>query len=181
MLAPQRTDRARAAAPKGKNVMTPRFLLAAVLIIFGLQGSALAVGDDIKLYQTKGAYSDVRQNLEDAIIDRGLVVDLRGEIGKMLERTGAVLGSDEKLYTDAEFFTFCSAKLSRKMIEADPHNIGYCPYIVFVYEMTSEPGTIHVGYRRPLIRGSQASKAALLSIDEFLDEIVQESIEQPSN
>jgi len=161
--------------------MISRFLLAVSLIFFGLQGTALAVGDDIKLYQAKGAYGDVRQNLEDAIIDRGLVIDLQGEIGKMLERTGATLGKTDKVYTNAEFFTFCSAKLSRKMVEADPHNIGYCPYIVFVYELTSEPGTVHVGYRKPLIRGSQASKAALLSIDEFLNEVVQEAIEQPSN
>ena len=161
--------------------MTSRFLLAALLIVFGLQGPALGVGDDIKLYQAKASYSDVRQNLEDAIIDRGLVIDLSGEIGKMLERTGAALGKSDKVYTDAQFFTFCSAKLSRNMVEADPHNIGYCPYIVFVYELVSEPGTVHVGYRRPLIRGSQASKAALLSIDGFLDNLVQESIEQPSN
>jgi uncharacterized protein (DUF302 family) len=168
-------------APKGPVIMISRFLLAASLVIFGLQGTALAVGDDIKLYQSKGAYSDIRQNLEDAIIDRGLVINLKGNIGEMLDRTGSTLGKTNKIYANAEFFSFCSAKLSRKMVEADPHNMGYCPYNVFVYELTSEPGTVHVGYRKPLIRGSQASKAALLSIDEFLDEVVQEAAEQPSN
>ena len=161
--------------------MTPRIFLAALFIMFGLQGPALAVGDDIKLYQAKASYADVRQNLEDAIIDQGLVIDLKGEIGDMLERTGPALGKPDKVYANAQFFTFCSAQLSRKMVEADPHNIGYCPYIVFVYELESEPGTVHVGYRRPLIRGSQASKAALLSIDEFLDGLVQEAIEEPKS
>ena len=72
----------------------------------------------------------------------------------MLERTGADVGSTKKIYANAEFFMFCSAKLSRAMIEADPANVGYCPYVVFLYEAAEKPGEIVVGYRRPQPRAT---------------------------
>jgi hypothetical protein len=56
------------------------------------------------------SYDDVKFELNDAIIKRGLVVDHIGQIGTMLDRTGPDVGSTKPLYTRAEFFTFCSAK-----------------------------------------------------------------------
>ena len=94
----------------------------------------------------------------------------------MLERTGADVGSSKPVYRQAEYFTFCSAKLSRSMMEADPANIGFCPYVVFIYETAAAPGTISVGYRRPPAQGSDASRAALADIDALLDGIVKEAV-----
>ena len=75
-----------------------------------------------------------------------------------------------------EFLTFCSAKLSRAMMEADLANVGFCPYVVFVYEAAGKPGETVVGYRRPAITGNDASKAALAEIDKLLDGIVKDAV-----
>ncbi|HZT48206.1 MAG TPA: DUF302 domain-containing protein, partial [Hyphomicrobiaceae bacterium] len=77
----------------------------------------------------------------------------------------------------AEFVTFCSAKLSRAMMEADPANIAYCPYVIFIYEAADRPGETVVGYRRPRPAGSdEASRKALADIDALLDGIVSDAV-----
>ena len=135
-----------------------------------------ALAQDLKTYGKKGSYEDVKFELNDAIIRRGLAIDYTGHINKMLERTGADVGSTKKIYANAEFFMFCSAKLSRAMIEADPANLGYCPYVVFLYEAAEKPGEIVVGYRRPLPKGDAASQQALAAIDALLDGIVKDAV-----
>lgn len=124
----------------------------------------------------KAAYDDVKFELTNAIVNRGLVVDFNGQISKMLDRTGADVGSAKPLYRQAEYFSFCSAKLSRQMMEADPVNAGFCPYVVFMYETVAAPGTTHVGFRRLPQHGSAASKAALAEINKLLDGIVAEAM-----
>ena len=132
---------------------------------------------ELKTYSKKGGYEDVKFELNDAIIRRGLAIDYTGHINKMLERTGADVGSTKRVYNNAEFFMFCSAKLSRDMIEADPANVGYCPYVIFLYEAADKPGEIVVGYRRPQPKGDAASQKALAAIDTLLDGIVKEAVQ----
>jgi hypothetical protein len=138
--------------------------------------SSNAFAQDLKTYGKKGGYEDVKFELNDAIIRRGLAIDYTGHINSMLERTGADVGSTRRVYKNAEFFMFCSAKLSRDMIEADPANLGYCPYVVFLYEAAAKPGEIVVGYRRPLPSGNAASNPALAAVEELLDGIVKDAI-----
>ena len=104
------------------------------------------------------------------------MVDFNGNVGGMLERTGADIGSTSPIYKHAEYFTFCSAKLSRATMEAEAANVGYCPYVVFIYETAAAPGTTHVGYRSPPLHGSDASKAALAEIERLLDAIAKEAV-----
>ena len=151
---------------------TAMLILVAALI--GATGAALA--QDVRTYAKKAAFDDVKFELTNAIIARGLTVDYTGAIGKMLERTGADVGSTKPLYANAEFLTFCSAKLSRAMMEADLANVGICPYVVFVYEAAGKPGETVVGYRRPAIIGNDASKVALAEIDKLLDGIVKDAV-----
>lgn len=131
---------------------------------------------DLRIVTKKAAYDDVKFDLTNAIAVRGLVVDYNGFVDKMLARTGADLGSTKPIYKSAEFFTFCSARLSRAMMEVDPANIGFCPYVVFVYETANQPGTIQVGYRRPAIVGSKESQAALAEIDKLLEGIIRDAV-----
>jgi hypothetical protein len=139
--------------------------------------SASAAAQEIRVYTKKAAFDDVKFELSNVIIGRGLTVDYTGQIGKMLERTGADLGASKPLYKQAEFMTFCSAKLSRAMMEADPTNVGYCPYVVFIYETVSSPGEIAVGYRRPMAAaGSDDTRKALADIDALLDGIVKDAV-----
>ncbi len=149
---------------------------ATLMMMAALANSALA-GDygDLKIYSTTNSFDDVKADVEDAIINRGFVIDYHGFIGNMLKRTAQDVGSTKALYKDAEFYQFCSASMSRKTMEADARNIAYCPYVIVVYEQAAKPGTVHVSYRPPAIVGSDVSKAALVTIDKLLDEIAREA------
>jgi hypothetical protein len=153
-------------------------LLKGALLFAGLllAANSNASAQELKTYSKQGSYEDVKFELNDAVIRRGLTIDYTGHLNNMLERTGAAVGSTKRVYSNAEFFMFCSAKLSRDMIEADPTNVGYCPYVVFLYEAADKPGDIVVGYRRPLPRGNAASKDALAAIDTLLDGIVKDAV-----
>ena len=155
----------------------PQFLQGALLLgglVLACTSNALA--QDLKTYSKQAGYEDVKFELNDAIIRRGLAIDYTGHINTMLERTGADVGSTRRVYKNAEFFMFCSAKLSRAMIEADPINVGYCPYVVFLYEAADKPGEIVVGYRRPLPSGNAETQKALAAIDALLDGIAKDAV-----
>ncbi len=91
-----------------------------------------------------GSFDDATFAVESAIVGQGLVIDYVSHVGEMLNRTGADVGSDKQIFAAADIFIFCSAKISREVMEADPMNIGYCPYGIFVAE--DESGVM-VGYR----------------------------------
>lgn len=148
----------------------------AALTLAAVLASGPAVAQEIRTYTRKAAYDDVKFELSNAITERGLAVDLHGEVGQMLDRTGADVGSTRKIYAHSEFFAFCSAKLSRAAMEADPQNIGLCPYVVFMYELAGKPGEVVVGYRRPAPAGSDASKKAIGDIDALLDGIAKDAV-----
>ncbi|WP_407936314.1 DUF302 domain-containing protein [Litorivita pollutaquae] len=98
-------------------------------------------------YVTDESYDDVIFGLENAILDQGLLIDGTSHVGDMLERTRADVGSDVVLFTRADVYSFCSAKLSRKVMEADPMNIRFCPYDIFVAQMPDDPDHVTIGYR----------------------------------
>lgn len=119
----------------------------------------------------------MRDDLKLAIEGKGLVIDYHSFVNRMLERTGKDVGSDRKLYADAQAFVFCSAALSRKTMEADPANAALCPYSIMVYATAQEPGTVHVAYRRPWRPdGSVASQVALKQVEHLLDSIAKEAL-----
>lgn len=153
-----------------------RYVLAALLIVAGLTGSVFAGGyGDLKIYSTKGNFNDVNEDVQDAILNQGFVIDYHGFVSNMLKRTGKDIGSTKVFYKDAEFYQFCSAGLTRKTVEADPRNIGYCPYVIVVYELASTPDTVHVSYRHLAMVGSEESKKALAAVDKVLDEIARKA------
>lgn len=128
------------------------------------------------LYATQGEFEEVKQNLELAITDQGLVVNNVADIGSMLDKTGVDLGEGEQLYLNGQVLEFCSAVLSREKMKADPANIVFCPFTMHIYELPTEPGVIYAGYRRPTIVGNEASQAALQKIDVLLREILTEAM-----
>lgn len=127
----------------------------------------------VKSYTAKKTFEDARFDLTNAITEKGLVIDYTGHIAKMLERTGADIGSTKPVYSAAEYVTFCSAKLSRQMMEADASNMGLCPYMMFVYETVAKPGEVVIGYRRLPDDGNPASKAAFKEINALLDGVAK--------
>jgi hypothetical protein len=150
---------------------------------------SLCITDDIrcepvtgsKSYVKSGKFEDVLFDLQNAIIDRGLVIDYTGHLQEMLERTSEAVGSatpsgGKSPYAAAIYLHFCSAKLTHEAVGANPLNIAICPYIVFIFEVRSEPGKIHVGYRRPIAEPSEPSRKAIAKVEALLDEIVKQAI-----
>lgn len=103
-----------------------------------------AAAQDMTTYSVDGSFDDATFGVESAILDRGLVIDYVSHVGDMLNRTGADVGSAVAIFDNANSYLFCSAVLSRKVMEADPANIAHCPYAVFV---TDRDGVVEVGYR----------------------------------
>ncbi len=160
---------------KALQAIKSKALCAVALAVAASLGTA-AIADEMKLYEKKGAYADVKSDLATAIVNKGLVNDYTGNIGAMLTRTGADVGSTRPIYTSAEYMTFCSAKYSRLMMEADATNMGFCPFVMFVYEPADKPGTVVVGYRAPAsAKGNDATKKVLGEIDALMDSIAKEA------
>lgn len=133
---------------------------------------------EVTEYALEAPFSEVRQDLGDAVVNRGYKIDYEAFIGDMLKRTSADVGGKVEIYKNAEFIQFCSAVLSRETMEADAKNIASCPYVLFVYETLEEPGKVRVGFRRLEETGSDASRAASARVNAVLNEIAREAAGQ---
>jgi uncharacterized protein (DUF302 family) len=144
-----------------------------VLMLLALAASAAS--PDVQMRTVKGTFADVRDRVVMALENRGLVLNYTAKVGDMLERTGRDLGSQRRIYGNAEVLEFCSARLSRDTMEADPHNIAYCPYAIAVYTLPKSPGVVYLSYRMPDVVGSEASRRSLQAIGKLLADVVAEA------
>ncbi|WP_407639076.1 DUF302 domain-containing protein [Aliiroseovarius sediminilitoris] len=117
-------------------------------------------------YAFEGEFDDATFAVETAIVGKGLVIDYVSRTGAMLERTKGDVGSDVKIYDAADIFLFCSAQISREVMEPDPMNIAFCPYGIFV---TDTDGEVRVGYRK-------YPDGDMQKVQALLDEIVQDAV-----
>ena len=133
------------------NRMSKRRSIAALLgaLVLGLAlAAADARADDMSVvYSYDGSYDDAVFELEGAILDQGLKIDYVSHVGAMLQRTKADVGGKKDIFEHASVFQFCSAVLSRKVMEADPLNLVHCPYGIFVAQRKGSE-TAMIGYRR---------------------------------
>ena len=119
-----------------------------------------------------GEFAEIKSFLELAIEDRGIKINNVSHIGKMLQRTSTEVGDPTVVYKHAEAIEFCSATLSRNMMKSDPHYIALCPYIIYIYELPQQPGTIHLSYRNPLLM--DPTDPSLQAVDQLLRGIIQD-------
>ncbi|MFT4962313.1 MAG: hypothetical protein ACI92Z_003410 [Paracoccaceae bacterium] len=131
--------------------------------------SFAATAKDMVTYETDQSFDDVIFGLENAILDQGLLVDDISHAGDMLERTRGDIGSDVVIFLQADIYSFCSARLSRKVMEVDPMNIRFCPYDIFVAVMPDAPDTTIIGYRT-------MPDGAMQEVQALLDAIVKSAI-----
>ena len=118
--------------------------IAAIALATTLAMPAIAENGAVT-YETDDSFEDAIFALENAILDKGLVIDSVSHTGEMLERTKADVGGTVTLFEKADVYSFCSAALSRKVMEVDPMNIRFCPYDIFVMQ---QPGAkVTVGFR----------------------------------
>ena len=109
-------------------------MFRSTLAILALAVSSPALAEDAMTVSFDGSFEDATFAVESAIVGQGLVIDYVSHVGEMLNRTGGDVGSDKMLFKNADIFVFCSAVISREVMEADPMNIAHCPYGVFVAE-----------------------------------------------
>jgi uncharacterized protein (DUF302 family) len=114
-----------------------------------------------------GSFDDTAFAIESAIVGKGLVIDSVSHVGEMLERTKADVGSEVTVFNAANVYLFCSATVSRKVMEADPMNIQYCPYGITVMEDAS--GAVSVGYR-------DYPEGAMQEVEDLLKSIVDAAV-----
>lgn len=129
------------------DMMRMKRILAAVMLML-LCAVAAAQSDYVHVAKAKGKFTEVKESLVQAIEDRGLVVNNIAHVGVMLDRTGIDLESHRQIYQDAEVIEFCSAKISRAVMEADPQSIVLCPYGISIYTLQGQTDTVYVAYRR---------------------------------
>jgi uncharacterized protein (DUF302 family) len=142
--------------------MKKTFLAAAVAC-----APALSMAGEAITYPFDGSFDDATFAVESAIIGRGLVIDYVSHTGEMLNRTAEDVGSGEVIFDAADVFLFCSAVISRQVMEIDPMNIAHCPYGIFVAD---KDGSVMIGYR-------DLPDGAMQVVEDLLNDIVQEAID----
>ena len=142
-----------------------KLTLAAATTAALIAGPALS---DAVTYTTSDSFDDVVFALESAIQGQGLVIDSISHTGDMLERTRAATGSDVVLFEKADIYSFCSASLSRKVMEADYMNVQFCPYHIFVFVRPDTPDETVVGFQ-------SFPEGPMKEVEALLDSIAREA------
>jgi len=126
-----------------------------------------AMAQEVVTQPFDGSFEDATFAVENAIVGEGLVIDFTSHVGEMLNRTGADVGSDVKIFEAADIFLFCSAQVSREVMEANPMNIAHCPYSIFVAD---QGGEVVIGHRT-------YPEGEMQKVEALLDGIVQSALE----
>lgn len=142
------------------RILIPALILAIAPI------DARVHADEWRLVDSEQSFEDTNFSVQEAIVGRGLVIDYVSHTGDMLERTRGDIGSDTVLFEGAQIFMFCSASVSRTVMEADWRNLAYCPYAITVFQRPGE-GT-QIGYM-------ERSADSMAPVNALLAEIVEEA------
>ncbi len=156
---------------------TMQMFLAVVLISCSLGSHAAGKDAYSVVYTAHGDFEFIRDAVAAAIEGQGLKINHFNKISAMLDNTAAAVGSTRKIYLNAEQIEFCSATVSRQMMEADPHSVAMCPYIISIYNLPADPKTIYISYRKPPIGNNPKSKAAFRAEEKLLDGIIKAGIQ----
>jgi len=152
------------------------FVSLAIVAGAALNGAVQAAAADVVVRSTKGEFREVKERVLHAIENRGLVLNYTARIGAMLERTGKDIGTARRIYGDAEMLEFCSARVSRDTMEADPRNIAFCPYSIAIYTLPKEKDKVYIAYRRTGASGSGQSEKSLRAVERLLADIVADAL-----
>lgn len=150
-----------------------KFLVLCALLCLPL--TTLAAESYAVLFKTQGTYQDVRDSLQFAIEGQGLKITNTNMIADMLERTGRDVGMNRKVYERGEQFEFCSAMISRRMMETDPHAMVLCPYSISVYTIPGD-NHVYIAYRKPAESDDPAIRAILSELETLYNEIIKDAL-----
>ena len=139
-------------------------ILFSLIILFGFQAPVAA-----ESYTSTEDYSDVLFYIEEEITNFGLVISSRNHISSMLTRTSEAVGADKKIYENADILSFCSAQLSYDAMAADPMNIQFCPYNIYLFKLVGSDEVV-VGFRQ------LPNTPELDAVEELLRSIIQAAL-----
>jgi hypothetical protein len=131
----------------------------------------------MSMRRIESPYEYIVDDIKNAIAERGIKINNISHIGNMLARTAEAVGATKQVFAHAEAIEFCSSTISRATMEADPHNIVFCPYIIAVYSLPGEDDITYVSYRRPTPVGSPESRASIKAVEDLLEEIIKAAVE----
>lgn len=131
----------------------------------------------MSMRRIESPYEYVVDDIKNAISERGIKINNISHIGNMLTRTAEAVGATKQVFAHAEAIEFCSSTVSRATMEADPHNIVFCPYIIAIYSLPGEDNITYVSYRRPTPVGSPESQASIKAVEDLLEEIIKAAVE----
>lgn len=152
------------------------------VLLVCLAGRAASAADELgfRFHEAEMKYEDVRDDLKNAIINRGFVIDHVGLFNGMLERTAeavaATKADEASPYRNAEYLQFCPLKLTHEAVRASPFAIANCPISIFMFETQAEPGKVRVGYRLPPATASEELRKVNAKLAELLDDIAREAV-----
>lgn len=159
--------------------MTNRFLLM-LLAVFLAWASSASAGEerDYTIRYTDAQFEDVFLDLQDAVINQGLVIDYVGHVNTMLERTAdaASDAADKSPYLNARYLQFCSAAITHEAIRIRPQNLATCPFVIFVYQTRDEPERVAIGYRNPEMGVPGPTRFVMEKATILLDKIIAETL-----
>ncbi len=149
------------------------------LVAAGCAGPAAATREastspeTVVIYAVSGDYDDVWDDVKMALGDRGLVISTISHVGEMIARTGKALGRTRPIFARAKVMSFCSAVISRNMLEQNPHLVAYCPYEIAVYSLPGAETTIYLSYRH-IDWPDPQDRPVLDAVEGLLDGIVRD-------
>jgi hypothetical protein len=60
-------------------------------------------------------------------------------------------------------------------MEADPHAMVMCPYIVSVYTLPGDKN-VYIAYRKPFVTGNPALQEAMTEVEKLLTDIIEDAL-----
>jgi uncharacterized protein (DUF302 family) len=151
-------------------------LLVSLILGFSVLAQNAAADGAVVVRAIEGGFDEIRERVVFAVQSQGLVVDHSSKVGDMLARTGKDLGETTRIFGKAEVLEFCSALVSRRMVEADPQLLAFCPYGIAVYTLPDKPEITYVSYRRLVTNLTLPEQRVVLDrVEALLETIVEEA------
>lgn len=149
------------------------FFRNVILIVALLSSATTAAANPVVTKKIEGDYFDVSRSVRSAIIGKGINVAHVLPASTMLHRTGSAFGYKDDIYSNAQIFEFCSAKISQKLSRLDPENIVLCPFTIGVYSLVKEPGLVYLSYRVPV--GKPGSEDVAKEVVDLIEGIIDDA------
>ncbi len=153
-----------------------KLIVVAIIGVLMAKVSSVAMATNpIITHAIEEDYEYVLDNLRNAIIGRGMVINDELHASDMLDRTANDLGFEHNVFIQATTLEFCNALISHKLVIANPDNLVLCPFTISVYVLTGVPGTVYVAYQSPSAGAESAT--VLAEVEALLAGIIAEALE----